>query len=75
MVKEEAGGRRSVAGIDWRFNAWGGEEGGLYSSWLRDDAVAGHILQVGGKSAGIAICTVQKRRPKLGGRQARGALA
>lgn len=46
VVREDAGGQRSVAGIDWRFNAWGGEEGGLYSSWLRDDAVAAHILQV-----------------------------
>lgn len=46
VVREDAGGQRSVAGIDWRFNAWGGEEGGLYSSWLRDDAVAAHILQM-----------------------------
>lgn len=45
VVREVPGGQRSVAGIDWRFNAWGGQEGGLYSSWQRDDAVAGRILQ------------------------------
>ncbi|KAL4447581.1 hypothetical protein ABPG75_004800 [Micractinium tetrahymenae] len=48
VVKEGPAGQRAVAGIDWRFNAWGGEEGGLYSSWERDDAVAGHILQMEG---------------------------
>lgn len=45
VVREEGGGRRSVAGVDWRFNAWGGVEGGLYASWQRDDAVAASILQ------------------------------
>ncbi|MGJ8522253.1 Agmatine deiminase [Carnimonas sp. R-84981] len=29
--------------IDWRFNAWGGELGGLYPSWERDQAVASQI--------------------------------
>lgn len=33
-----------VRGIDWTFNAWGGQHGGLYTSWDRDDAVAGKIL-------------------------------
>jgi len=30
----------SVRGIDWRFNAWGGEVDGLYAHWNKDDAVA-----------------------------------
>lgn len=45
VVKDEPGGGRTLAGVDWRFNAWGGLEGGLYASWGRDDAVAGTILQ------------------------------
>jgi agmatine deiminase len=39
------GGRR---GVDWRFNAWGGREGGLYSSWERDDRVAAKVLEIEG---------------------------
>jgi len=39
------GGRR---GVDWRFNAWGGEEGGLYPSWERDDRVAHKVLEIEG---------------------------
>lgn len=30
----------TVRGIDWRFNAWGGEFDGLYSKWDKDDAFA-----------------------------------
>jgi agmatine deiminase len=37
------GGRR---GVDWRFNAWGGLEGGLYFPWDRDDRVARKVLEV-----------------------------
>ncbi|WP_025733025.1 agmatine deiminase [Carnimonas nigrificans] len=29
--------------LDWRFNAWGGELGGLYPHWQRDQAVASQI--------------------------------
>lgn len=29
-----------VRGVDWRFNAWGGEVDGLYASWDKDDAFA-----------------------------------
>jgi agmatine deiminase len=36
------GGRR---GIDWRFNAWGGREGGLYAEWDRDERVAQKVLE------------------------------
>ena len=37
------GGRR---GVDWRFNAWGGLDGGLYASWDRDDRVAAKVLEL-----------------------------
>jgi agmatine deiminase len=39
------GGRR---GVDWRFNAWGGLEGGLYFPWDRDDRVAAKVLEIEG---------------------------
>lgn len=31
-------------GIDWHFNAWGGEYDGLYANWDKDDLVAGRFL-------------------------------
>src|SRR4029077_20290149 len=37
FVVDDDGGRR---GVDWRFNAWGGLEGGLYYPWDRDERVA-----------------------------------
>jgi agmatine deiminase len=37
------GGRR---GVDWRFNAWGGLDGGLYYPWDRDDRVAAKVLEI-----------------------------
>jgi agmatine deiminase len=45
FVRDGVGRRR---GVDWRFNAWGGLEGGLYSSWERDDRVAARILEIEG---------------------------
>ncbi|HEX6780792.1 MAG TPA: agmatine deiminase [Solirubrobacterales bacterium] len=39
------GGRR---GVDWRFNAWGGTEGGLYFPWDRDERVAAKVLEIEG---------------------------
>ncbi len=45
FVVDGGGGRR---GVDWRFNAWGGHEGGLYSPWERDDRVAAKVLEVEG---------------------------
>jgi agmatine deiminase len=39
------GGRR---GVDWRFNAWGGTNGGLYFPWDRDDRVAAKVLEIDG---------------------------
>jgi agmatine deiminase len=41
----DGGGRR---GVDWHFNAWGGFDGGLYSSWDRDDRVAAKVLEIEG---------------------------
>lgn len=29
-----------IKGIDWQFNAWGGEYNGLYKNWQNDDAFA-----------------------------------
>jgi agmatine deiminase len=45
FVVDGAAGRR---GVDWRFNAWGGHDGGLYSPWDRDDRVAAKVLEVEG---------------------------
>jgi agmatine deiminase len=41
-------GRGDRRGVDWRFNAWGGERGGLYSPWDRDDRVAAKVLEIEG---------------------------
>ena len=35
-----------VRGIDWRFNAWGGLQGGLYFPWDQDDLLARKVLEV-----------------------------
>jgi agmatine deiminase len=43
FVVDGAGGMR---GVDWRFNAWGGSEGGLYSSWEHDERVARKVLEI-----------------------------
>jgi hypothetical protein len=40
--------RGGVRGVDWRFNAWGGLQGGLYFPWDRDDAVAQKIIEIEG---------------------------
>lgn len=37
-----------VRGVDWRFNAWGGLNGGLYAPWDLDEGVAGKVLQAAG---------------------------
>ncbi|SCZ78968.1 agmatine deiminase [Pseudobutyrivibrio xylanivorans] len=34
-----------VRGIDWEFNAWGGEFDGLYAHWEKDDAAAAQICE------------------------------
>jgi agmatine deiminase len=43
FVVNDAGGRR---GVDWRFNAWGGLDGGLYFPWDRDERVARKVLEI-----------------------------
>jgi agmatine deiminase len=43
FVVDGHGGRR---GVDWRFNAWGGFDGGLYFPWDRDARVAAKVLEV-----------------------------
>lgn len=45
FVVDGAGGRR---GVDWRFNAWGGKNGGLYFPWDRDERVAAKVLEIEG---------------------------
>ncbi len=45
FVTDGDGGMR---GVDWRFNAWGGREGGLYASWERDERVACKVLEIEG---------------------------
>ena len=35
-----------VRGINWSFNAWGGEVDGLYASWDKDDKVAEKFLDM-----------------------------
>ncbi|HET7755933.1 MAG TPA: agmatine deiminase [Steroidobacteraceae bacterium] len=42
------GARGTVRGVDWRFNAWGGLEGGLYASWDEDERVARKVLEIEG---------------------------
>jgi agmatine deiminase len=35
-----------LRGVDWRFNAWGGLENGLYCPWDQDDLVAQKMLEM-----------------------------
>jgi len=45
FVIDDRGSRR---GVDWRFNAWGGLDGGLYVPWDRDERVAEKVLELDG---------------------------
>src|SRR5690349_17032928 len=45
IVTNAKGVRR---GVDWRFNAWGGLQGGLYFPWDQDDLVAHKVLEIEG---------------------------
>ena len=51
FVVDGKGARR---GVDWRFNAWGGLEGGLYFPWDRDERVAAKVLEVEGDPRYVA---------------------
>lgn len=35
-----------IRGINWRFNAWGGEHDGLYASYVKDNAFAEAVCEV-----------------------------
>lgn len=35
-----------VRGVDWIFNAWGGEHDGLYAAWEQDNLVAQKVLEL-----------------------------
>ncbi|MGC4018027.1 MAG: agmatine deiminase [Muricomes sp.] len=39
-----------VRGVNWKFNAWGGEADGLYASWEKDDAAAKRVCEALGYS-------------------------
>lgn len=49
VVKNTADGRK-VRGINWRFNAWGGEVDGLYPDYAQDDAFAAAFAEKTGYS-------------------------
>lgn len=38
-------GQGGRMGVDWQFNAWGGEVDGLYAHWEKDDAVAAQFCR------------------------------
>lgn len=40
------GGKGMVRGIDWKFNAWGGLDEGLYFPWDQDDLVGEKVLEL-----------------------------
>ncbi len=40
--------RGIVRGIDWQFNAWGGEYDGLYANWEQDNELAGRFCEMTG---------------------------
>ena len=43
FVRSRDGSR--IRGINWRFNAWGGEYDGLYAHWEKDDAFAAEFMR------------------------------
>ncbi len=45
FVTNAQGERR---GVDWQFNAWGGDQGGLYPSWDLDAKVASGVIKIEG---------------------------
>lgn len=52
-------GKGGLRGVDWVFNAWGGEVDGLYAQWERDDAAAQKICEMEGtdsyRTAGFVL--------------------
>ncbi len=45
FVTNDVGERR---GVDWQFNAWGGQAEGLYADWQLDQQVAAKVLELEG---------------------------
>lgn len=45
FLTDGAGRRR---GVEWRFNAWGGLDGGIYFPWDLDQRVAAKVLEIEG---------------------------
>mgnify|MGYP001064120345 CR=1 FL=1 len=41
--------RGALRGVDWQFNAWGGEVNGLYDNWEQDAALAARVLAARGE--------------------------
>lgn len=41
-------GKGGLRGVDWTFNAWGGNYDGLYTDWSKDDQVAQKVCQMEG---------------------------
>lgn len=39
-------GEGAVRGVDWKFNAWGGLDGGLYFPWDQDDLVGEKVIEI-----------------------------
>lgn len=38
-------GHNHIRGVDWKFNAWGGDNEGLYKPWDQDDLVGEKVLE------------------------------
>lgn len=39
-------GSRDVAAVHWRFNAWGGDDGGCYDDWSLDELVGARVCEL-----------------------------
>ena len=48
-----------LRGVDWEFNAWGGELGGLYADWEQDNLVAQKVLSIVGADCYKAPCVLE----------------
>lgn len=45
-TETEEGKKRDLRGINWSFNAWGGDFDGLYANWDKDDRVAKRFCEM-----------------------------
>lgn len=70
FVRRAADG--AVRGVNWRFNAWGGEVDGLYAHWEKDDAFAGGLLDtLGFRGYDAAPFVMEGRAPSTATARAR----